>query len=69
MITERREFTYAESPSPFPEGWYFVATREAVLKAKLIQKTWMGENVIIWSDESVSASVSPKPCARTWAPT
>ena len=34
-------------PSPFPEGWYFVGRREDVLKAKLIQKTWMGEDIIV----------------------
>ena len=32
-------------PSPFPEGWYYIASRQKVLKAKLIQKTWMGENM------------------------
>ena len=47
MSTLRREFAYAPTLVPFPEGWYFVASREAVLKARLIQKTWVGENVIV----------------------
>ena len=38
MSTRRRELANAPLPSPFPEGWYFVTSRQAVLKAKLIQK-------------------------------
>ena len=49
-VTQRRGSTLYSMPSPFPEGWYFVATRKAVEKAKLIQKTWMGENILIWCD-------------------
>ena len=67
MATGRGEFTYAESPSPFPEGWYFVSTREAVLKARLIQKTWMGENVIVWSDESGRVCVAEAVCPHLGA--
>ena len=47
MVAARSDFTYAQSLFPFPEGWYFVATRKDVLKARLIQKTWMGENIIV----------------------
>jgi len=67
MAMGRREFTYAESPSPFPEGWYFVSTREAVLRAKLIQKTWMGENVIVWADESGRVCVADAYCPHLGA--
>ena len=62
MTTAQREFTYASSLSPFPEGWYFVATRKDVPKAKLIQKTWMGENIIVWSDESERVCVAEATC-------
>ena len=24
---------------PFPEGWYFIASRESILREKLIEKT------------------------------
>jgi hypothetical protein len=46
MATARREPETVPSPPPFPEGWYFVVSREALRKATLIQKTWMGENVV-----------------------
>ena len=67
MVTGRREFTYAQSPDPFPEGWYFVATRKAVLNAKLIQKTWMGENIVVWSDENDRVCVAEAVCPHLGA--
>ena len=47
MSTRHAKLVYTPSLSSFPEGWYFVASRQAVLKAKLIQKTWMGENIVV----------------------
>ena len=62
MSTRRREPADASLPSPFPEGWYFVASRQAVLKAKLIQKTWMGENIVVWCDENGRVCVAEAVC-------
>ena len=56
------EDTNAALPSPFPEGWYFVATRQAVLKAGLIQKTWMGEKVVVWCDGDGRVCVAESVC-------
>ena len=50
------------SPPPFPEGWYFVASRRALLKAKLIQKTWMGEEIVAWYDDRGRACVARAFC-------
>ena len=36
--------------SAFPEGWYFVANRASILRENLIEKTWMGQEIIAWSD-------------------
>ncbi len=58
---------YATTLSPFPEGWYFVASRKALLKAKLIQKTWMGENIVIWSDDNGSVCVADAYCPHLGA--
>ena len=54
--------TNAPLPSPFPEGWYFVATRQAVLKAGLVQKTWMGENIVAWCGEDGRVCVAESVC-------
>ena len=67
MSTQRREPVNAPLPSPFPEGWYFVASRQDILKAKLIQKTWMGENVVIWSDEKGRVCVAEAYCPHLGA--
>ena len=48
--------------APFPEGWYFVARRESLEKTKLIQKTWMGEDIVIWCDESGNVCVAEAFC-------
>ena len=62
MTTRQSEPATAPLPSPFPEGWYFVASRQAVLKAKLIQKTWMGENIVVWCDEDGQVCVAEVYC-------
>ncbi len=49
---------------PFPEGWFFVASRETVLKsrAKVIQKTWMGVDVVVWCDDDGRPCVAEAVC-------
>ena len=54
-------------PSPYPEGWYFIATRQAVEKVKLAQKTWMGEKVLIWCDKDGKICVSETYCPHLGA--
>ena len=53
--------------SPFPEGWYFVATRQDVRKAKLIEKTWMGEDVVVWCDDDGRVCVADAYCPHLGA--
>ncbi|MCY4582174.1 MAG: Rieske 2Fe-2S domain-containing protein [Chloroflexi bacterium] len=48
--------------SPFPEGWYFVASRRAILKAGLIHKTWMGEDIVVWCGEDGRVCVAEATC-------
>ena len=49
-------------PSPFPEGWYFVATIQEVRDADIIEKTWMGEDVVVWCDEAGAVCVAEAYC-------
>ncbi|MCY4366563.1 MAG: Rieske 2Fe-2S domain-containing protein [Chloroflexi bacterium] len=49
-------------PSPFPEGWYFVASRQSVQKAGLLQKTWMGESIVVWCDREGNVCVAESFC-------
>ena len=62
MPTQRAEYTNDRIPSPFPEGWYFVASRQALLRARFIAKTWMGENIVVWCDEAGKACVAEAYC-------
>lgn len=54
-------------PSPFPEGWYFVTSRKALLKAGIIEKTWMGERIVAWSDENGKVCVAGAFCPHLGA--
>ena len=49
---------------PFPEGWYFVASRRSIRKARLIQKTWMGEEIVVWCDGEGRICVAEATCAH-----
>ena len=52
---------------PFPEGWYFVASRRSLLKDKLIQKTWMGKKIVAWCDEEGNICVAEAVCPHLGA--
>ncbi len=52
------------SLSPFPEGWFFVAGRKTIEKAKLVKKTWMGEQIVVWCDEEGRICVAEAVCAH-----
>ena len=62
MLAGRRDRADADTLPPFPEGWYFIASRQAIQKAGLIQKTWMGENVVAWCDEDGAVCVAESVC-------
>lgn len=53
--------------SPFPEGWYLVTSRQALRKTPLIRKTWMGEEVVVWSDEEGKVCVADAFCPHLGA--
>lgn len=54
--------TNVSSLPPFPEGWYFIATRKSVEKAKHFERTWMGERIIVWSDPAGQICVAKSLC-------
>ena len=67
MSTRQMEIGDAPLPSPFPEGWYFVASRQEVLKAKIIEKTWMGEDIVVWCDDKGRICVAEATCPHLGA--
>ena len=48
--------------SPFPEGWYFVAERRSIEKDRLIQKRWLGEDIVVWCDDGGTICVARSVC-------
>ena len=47
---------------PFPEGWYFVASRRSIEKKKLIQRIWLGEQIVVWCNEAGEICVAEATC-------
>ena len=47
---------------PFPEGWYFVATRRSVERVALMQRSWLGRDIVVWSDGDGQICVAESLC-------
>ncbi len=60
--TDGRPQSSDEELPPFPEGWYFVAHRDSILREKLIEKTWMGQEIVVWCDDEGRICVSDAYC-------
>ena len=52
---------------PFPEGWYFVATRESILRDGLTAKSWMGMEIVAWGDADGRICVAEAVCPHMGA--
>ena len=48
--------------SPFPEGWYFVASLDALRKQTLIERTWLGQEIVAWCNEKGAICVADAYC-------
>ena len=62
MQAGRRVHDVIAQLPPFPEGWYFVAARHSIERERLVQRTWMGERIVVWSDESGRICVAEATC-------
>lgn len=62
MQTNPNEPGDTDSLFPFPEGWYFVASRKAIEKGKLLRKTWLGERIVVWCNEDGGVCVAEAVC-------
>ena len=47
---------------PFPEGWYSVDDRRSIVKKKLIQKQWLGQDIVVWCDDEGTICVAQSVC-------
>ena len=62
MATRQLQDAGAASPPPFPEGWFFIARRQDLEKTEIIQKTWMGVDIVIWRDDDGIVCVAEAYC-------
>ena len=60
--TKRLSLNSMDELPAFPEGWYFVASRESILRERLIEKTWLGEEIVVWCDEVGRVCVADAVC-------
>ena len=69
MTSVRRRFEYAQTLHPFPEGWFYVANRQDLRRAKsnILRKTWMGVDTVIWSDDDGRVCVAESKCPHMGA--
>jgi len=47
---------------PFPEGWYFVISRRSLAKSKLMQRQWLGQDIVAWCDSEGTVCVAESVC-------
>ena len=47
---------------PFPEGWYFVASRRTIEKKGLLKRTWLGEQIVVWCNGEGDVCVAEAVC-------
>ncbi|MYB05980.1 MAG: Rieske (2Fe-2S) protein [Gemmatimonadetes bacterium] len=57
-----RSLRVLEKLPPFPEGWYFLTDRKTLEEKKLIERKWMGEEIVAWSDEEGRVCVADAYC-------
>ena len=50
------------TPTPFPDGWYFVSSRDALRKQTLLERTWLGEQIVAWCNDQGSVCVADAYC-------
>ena len=62
MNGERDVGDAAATLFPFPEGWYFVASQRSLAKEKLLERQWLGRNIVTWIDDDGSVCVADSVC-------
>ena len=47
---------------PFPDGWYFIASSAQLGAEQLIQKKWLGQEIVAWRDRAGAVCVADAFC-------
>lgn len=62
MPASHSQLAADQLPAPFPEGWYFVASRADILREGLFGKVWLGQDIIVWRDNQGTICVAQAHC-------
>lgn len=57
----------SESLDPFPDGWYLIGRSEDIRAGKLVEKTWMGEEIVVWRGDDGVVCVADAFCPHLGA--
>ena len=57
----------SQSLDPFPDGWYLIGPSDDIRAGKLIEKTWMGEQIIVWRGVDGAVCVADAFCPHLGA--
>ena len=52
---------------PFPDGWYVVEQSSRLPVGKLVEKQWMGHEIVVWRDRSGAVCVADAVCPHLGA--
>ena len=52
---------------PFPDGWYLIEPADRLRDEQLIQKTWMGREIVAWRDRNGAVCVADAFCPHLGA--
>ena len=52
----------SQSLDPFPDGWYVIALSDDIGVDRLIEKTWMGREIVAWRDAHGRVCVADAYC-------
>ena len=52
---------------PFPDGWYLIEPAEQLREGQLMQKTWMGREIVAWRDRGGAVCVADAFCPHLGA--
>ena len=62
LATSRSTDSPARPLHPFPDGWYVIDLASNLKKEQLIEKTWMGKEIIVWRDRAGAVCVADAFC-------
>ena len=62
VATDRTTGSGERPLHPYPDGWYVLELGSSLRREQLIEKTWMGREIVIWRDHAGAVCVADAFC-------